>query len=200
MESPIDDFLQFVFQSHEQGLLRDPQDIIFKFKNQFISLGADCSLNSPDENSLIIWDVDEHSGLSQRLSMYKKLFKLNKKYCLAMFSKAPYTQGFSRTGRSLYPLLDDMAQIAGSKIPSTTEDQILKKIKHRNMLFIKDLGCLCLSHDFYELQAMALVAEKASRAEIESYFIGGGKPIAFHEAILMKGLYDFKYSRMKKKN
>jgi hypothetical protein len=60
---------------------------------------------------------------------------------------------------------------------------------------VRDIGCLCLGEDFYEAFAMAMVAEKGALAWAASSALGGGTPIGFADAALMRAVYALKYGR-----
>ncbi|MBN2738513.1 MAG: class II aldolase/adducin family protein [Spirochaetales bacterium] len=191
------EFLFFTQDMINYGLLKAPEDIVFRLHTSLFGLSSQKLPEKLGENNLI--DISNPiTDLSEEHLVFRQLFTKRKDIQIAVFSKGPFTLGFSRAGKKLYPLLDDLAQIGGTKIDSLDQNELLKKIGSRNMVFVKNKGCLCLSHDIYELQAMALVAEKACQAEIGSYFLGGGKGIAFHEALMMNWHYRTKYSKMKK--
>lgn len=197
MSESVEYFMEAIAGLNGRGFLKETEDIIFKNHKQFIALDSGCNLKKPEISSLVMWENDKNRAVTPRISLLEELLLMKKEYSVVLLSKQPFTLGFSRTGKTLFPLLDDIAQIAGTKIKSIANETDLKKVKFANTIFIKDKGCLCFGKDLYEIEATAMVVEKAVRAEIDSFYLGGGKRIAFHEALLMRLLYKSKYSKMK---
>lgn len=128
------------------------------------------------------------------------IFKYNHKCNVILLSNTKFTMAIAKSGRTLYPMLDDMAQLTGTSIKSVQSYSAIKnKLNRNNALFIKDKGCLCCGSDLYEAQALSMVIEKGSMAKIAASFIGGGKKIQTHEAFLMRLIYLFKYSKKSKR-
>jgi len=127
-----------------------------------------------------------------------KIFKNNRKCNIILLSNTKYTLAISKSGKPLYPLLDDIAQMTGTSIKSVPSYSSIKnKLNRKNALFVKDMGCLCCGSDLYEAQALAMVIEKGSMAKIAASFIGGGEKIRSYEALLMRLIYLLKYSKRK---
>jgi hypothetical protein len=194
------DFLGISRMLSTRGYLTDPGDIVMKHGDYFIGFNTTGSPEKWDDHAVVTWNIQGEEPALPWLQLFKDIFKVKKDYILGFFSKSPFTLGFSKTQKDLSPLLDDLAQLAGPGIRCTTRDNILKYIKKREMLLVKGEGCLCLAKDFFELQAMAMVVEKACRAEIESFYIGGGKKISFIEAWLMRCIYKVQYSKKYSQN
>lgn len=141
------------------------------------------------------------TGVSSDLnSAVEYILKYNHKCNVILLSNTKFTMAIAKSGRTLYPMLDDMAQLTGTSIKSVQSYSAIKnKLNRNNALFIKDEGCLCCGSDLYEAQALSMVIEKGSMAKIAASFIGGGKKIQTHEAFLMRLIYLFKYSRKSKR-
>lgn len=114
-----------------------------------------------------------------------------------------YEQGVltaSRAGKTVPPLLDDFAQIAGVDVKCTTPAAAIRKIRHRHAVLLKDDGALCCASTLDDAHAVAMVVEKNCKAVIETCFLGGGKKINGVEAFLMRKIYLLKYSKANETN
>lgn len=105
----------------------------------------------------------------------------------------------------LKPYLDDLAQIIGTSVKFATLDkqniyktssQVIKVLKGRNAVFIKNKGALCCGSNEGDADAVALVLEKGIKAFIATKIFNTGKPINHLECLLMRFIYQKKYSRI----
>jgi len=127
-----------------------------------------------------------------------RAFAANAGCAVAVLSTAPFTRAAARVGRAIPALLDDQAQMAGSAIPCARDFSAVKGgLARRRAVLVRDRGCLCLGEDFYEVQAMAMVAEKAALAMVAAAYLGGGARIGRGDALLMRLIYRYKYGRMR---
>jgi ribulose-5-phosphate 4-epimerase/fuculose-1-phosphate aldolase len=105
----------------------------------------------------------------------------------------------ARAGKPIPPLLDDFVQLVGpdaKAAASSDVGSVLSGLKRRNAVLLKDEGALCAAADIDDARAVAHVMEKGCRAFIETFFLGGGVPINWLEARLMRLVYQYKYSRI----
>lgn len=110
----------------------------------------------------------------------------------------------SKAGKTIYPTLDDMAQIAGTCVKISDAPNVLSeseaknlvaKIKGKNALFLSKRGLLCTGASLYDAHAVAMVMEKACKSVIEGTFLGKVVKINPLEAALMRFVYQKKYSK-----
>ncbi len=113
----------------------------------------------------------------------------------------------SMAGETVLPYLDDMAQIVGPSAKvvlfGETEEalkKIVKGIKRRNAVMIKDQGAVCGHRTLDDLHAVCHVFEKACKSFIEARILGGGKPVPWLEAEAIRFVYQRKYSKQADKN
>lgn len=123
-----------------------------------------------------------------------------------LYSNLAATKTCSIVGKTVYPMLDDMAQIVGpsakvacKKSKNCTAD-ILKKLKGRKAVLIKGKGAICCSATLDDASVVAIVLDKGCKSTIESAMIGGGKKINYFESLLMHIVYTLKYSKQNIKN
>lgn len=111
---------------------------------------------------------------------------------------------FSRTGQTLAPWVDDLAQIAGVRIRCCEmEDHagIIRELKHKNAVFIKNRGVLCTGQTEADVDAVRMIVEKACMAAFCGKALsdagGDAKPLHPLDAKLQRCIYLFKYSKRK---
>lgn len=116
-------------------------------------------------------------------------------------ASGPYSLAASRALKTLRPMLDDLAQLAGPKIraidpgAALSTKRLLKTLLRRGTAMVPGAGCFCVSAEYSDAAATAMVFEKACRVVIESAVLGGGHEISYPESLLMRLIYLMKYSR-----
>ncbi len=118
---------------------------------------------------------------------------------------APDILAVSKTGRSVYPLLDDFAQIIGTSVRSAAScsaestggaaENIARKMKGRSAVMLKGSGALCCGPDKGDALAVAMIMDKNCKAVIASALFRQGKPINALECMLMRYIYLKRYSK-----
>lgn len=113
----------------------------------------------------------------------------------------PFVMEMCRRGKTLYPYLDDMAQIGGTKI-SCIDDMNEKDLRHslkkNNAVLVRNTGAFCAADSPDEARAVATVLEKNCKAAN----LGLKKavaPVPKLSAKLERTVYLKKYSRLKNK-
>lgn len=145
---------------------------------------------------LVVRDAAAESPSNTFRSAAERMLAADPATHIAFLSTAPCTLAVAKSGVKLPVLLDDLAQLTGSSVPRVRGFDTARGRKLRSSaVFVEGAGCLCRAADAYEAHALAMVIEKACMAFIGSSFLGGGKRIPFHEALLMRFIYKFKYGR-----
>ena len=197
----------------ESGILSEGKGYLsFRFEDKmYITAGNDLSkVNESNiaevniEDAKVIGNVQPDEIFKLHAGIYKKT-----KFNALVHSYQPNTLTSSQAGQTVYPLLDDLAQIAGptvrvarfslSDIEASVKPAI-KGLKRRSAVLLKDNGAICGAGNFDDAGAVALVLEKGCKAFIESSFLGGGIKINFIEANLMRFVYQLKYSKANETN
>ncbi len=101
----------------------------------------------------------------------------------------------SRLQKPMKPLLDDFAQICGTKIKIASYDKCAKAVKGRNAVLIKEQGALCCGSNEGDAQAVDMIMSKSALALLSSKIFGKAKAINPIEAKLMRVVYLLKYSK-----
>ena len=108
----------------------------------------------------------------------------------ACLSAAPFTLAWARRNRSMLPVLDDLAQLAGTRVRRVANLPLTRP--RAQAVFVQGQGALLLGE---ESEALALVLEKAARAAMAGELLGGAMPIPTWEAALMRYVYRHSYAK-----
>jgi L-fuculose-phosphate aldolase len=148
--------------------------------------------------------VAPNSDYPPEIYLHLAVFNKRKDVNAIVHSKKPEILAVSKCCKVLKPFLDDFAQIAGISARSAefdpndalkTSKKVVKKLKGRNSVLLKDNGMLCVAGNNSDAQAVEMVAEKNAKAYIASKLFGKNNVIAPHEALLMRFIYKAKYSK-----
>lgn len=111
----------------------------------------------------------------------------------------------SCTGQTVYPMLDDFAQIIGidapslditsCKEPKVLASGIAQQFNKRNAVILKNNGALCSGPGKDDALAAAMILDKNCKAMIASTLFSKGKPINPKEARKMRNNYLNSYSK-----
>ncbi len=161
--------------------------------------GAD--LSSLRESDLKNFHIKDNFSDSDKISKINVLlYAKYKRLGSIINSKTQYSLSVSRTGETVRPYVDDIAQIAGIDIKCTELDntgKIKSLIKRRSALLIKDYGSMCADISLDDAIATAMITEKACRIHVQGRYLGGAKPINIIESALLRFIYLKKYSKIK---
>jgi hypothetical protein len=108
----------------------------------------------------------------------------------ASVSSAPFTLAWASRGRPLRAVLDDLAQLAGPRVPSRSG--LPGHGPQNDVVLVKGRGAVVCGPD---AEALALVVEKAARAVLGAEGLGGAKAFPGWEAVLMRWVYRQAYSK-----
>ena len=127
-----------------------------------------------------------------------------------LHSTEPATVAVSGIGATVKPFLDDFAQITGVDMktaafygatPRRAAKQVVKKLRGRNAVMLKNSGALCAGSSADEAQAVKLVTEKGCMAYVAADVYGKeDERIKFSECLLMRVVYKAKYSKKAEQN
>ncbi|MBQ2774930.1 MAG: class II aldolase/adducin family protein [Clostridia bacterium] len=115
-----------------------------------------------------------------------------------LYSKAPEVVAVASKGKAIRPQLDDSAQIIGRTFKCAKDDspdKVVKALKGRHGVLIKDGGALCCGSNESNAGAVEMIAEKSCMTYIGSGLFGKQKPINPVECLLMRVIYLKKYSK-----
>jgi L-fuculose-phosphate aldolase len=123
-------------------------------------------------------------------------------------SVKPDIINYSLTGKTLYPMVDDFAQIIGVNARSVESDyshaektarKITSRLSGRSALLLGKNGALCCGPNIEDALAAEMILEKNCRAAIAVDLFGRGKPLKGFEALLMRYVYLQRYAKKAEK-
>lgn len=147
----------------------------------------------------------DESRLPAGAEIHREIYRKYADVRAVIHTAAPDILAVSCTGKPVYPLLDDFAQIIGpgarTADPAAVEEsgrrvlEISRKIKGRGAVLIKGSGALCCGPSRDDAAAAAAVLDKNCKAVIAATLFGQGKPINVLECMLMRYNYLKRYSK-----
>lgn len=110
----------------------------------------------------------------------------------------------SALGKKIYPVIDDMAQIAGVNFPCVdlrdpgALSAIVKVLTNKGVIFVYGLGAVIASENEDELQAISTVLNKNCLAQLFAMEKGVKKHLTYPDALYQRMIYVKKYSKQMK--
>ena len=110
---------------------------------------------------------------------------------------SPNILTISRANITLFPLVDDFAQIIGTKVKTvlTNPSKIAHALKNTDAVMIGNNGALCCGASEGDAIAVHMIMEKNCKALICGALFGEMKPISWIDRNLMRFVYLKKYSK-----
>ena len=144
-------------------------------------------------------------GHKLALNIHNELYEEYPEINAIIHTLTPDIVAVSCTGQTVYPMLDDFAQIIGVDAPSvdlnssdnskTIASDIAQQLKERGAVMLKELGALCCGPNKSDAGAAEIILDKNCRAVIATTLFSKGKPINPHEARIMRKNYLNSYSK-----
>lgn len=114
-----------------------------------------------------------------------------------IYDDSPDLAAVSATGKTIYPYIDDVAQIVGVSIRSGKIEEAVKNLKGRSAALVKGVGALCLGVDEYEAQAVSMILHKQCLAAMLVALTKKGRSLGQIDSWLQRIVYTRKYSKLK---
>ncbi len=121
-----------------------------------------------------------------------------------MHVRSEAATAMSVIGKTVYPYLDDLAQIAGPDIrcarlcdESQLPAAIVRALSGRNAALLEDCGGFCTDKTADDVTAASLLLEKGCEAALYAKLLGDCRPLNSADARLQRLVYQAKYSRKK---
>ncbi len=137
------------------------------------------------------------------VQVHRSIYRTYKAVGAIIHAVTPDILAVSRTGGDLFPLLDDFAQIIGTKAPAMPERldindlaaEVVDRLSDSNAVLLSDSGALCCGPRKSDAEAAALIFDKNCKAFITASLLGRVKPIDPEECAFMRRNYLNHYSR-----
>lgn len=154
-----------------------------------------------DDISLISIGDNSLEQAYENISVHRRIYRSRKKVNSIIHTFSPGVIQKSTDTQVIPPILDDMAQIIGPtiKVADNSDDSILKSLKGRTAVLIKNNGGICTGRSLYEAFVACQVLEKSCKVYMEAKKIGGAKSIDMLLAYIMHQVYLKVYSKKRTK-
>ncbi len=120
-----------------------------------------------------------------------------------VFTAAPAVLEISRTVHTLYPVIDDMAQIGGVSIECVDsegpgwEKEFASALRGRNAVLLRGRGALCTGDTPEDARAVTTVLEKNCLAALYGEACGKACRLGRLDALLQRTVYVTRYAKLK---
>lgn len=154
-------------------------------------------------------EVEKCENYPESAELHRAIYNARDDINCVIHSKKPEILSASKMGGTFKPLLDDFAQLVGVTLKTgeynpantiKTAKKVVRKLKGRNAVLVKDNGAICAAGNMYDAEAVEMVLEKELRTDAAAKMIGGAKYINPVEALLMRVIYKTKYSKKTETN
>ena len=154
------------------------------------------------------YECDEAKELAIPLQL-KEMLEQRDGIKAVSFACTPFIVKMSKLEKTMYPYLDDVAQIAGVDVKCVaienadgnwTDVEIAnatEALQDRNAVFVKGIGAICTGFDESETEAVGIVLEKACMAAYLAECVEGIEPLDAESAKLDREGYVNHYSKLK---
>jgi len=135
--------------------------------------------------------------LPKEAEIHNEIYLKNKKINYIIHDDSPNILTISSANITLYPLVDDFAQIIGTKVKTvlTNPSKIAHALKNAAAVMIGNNGALCCGASEGDAIAVQMIMEKNCKAQICGTLFGEIKPISWLDRNLMRFVYLKKYSK-----
>ncbi|MDD4839240.1 MAG: class II aldolase/adducin family protein [Clostridia bacterium] len=143
-------------------------------------ISTDKEVTNEDITLVVMDDFDIAGNLRDKAVFFYDLFLKRKDIWTAGLFKAKYSFELCQAGKTIPAILDDMAQIIGSKIETVDKleiSSVLHAMNGGNACQVRDIGMLVAERSLDELFTGVKVLEKSAECYIKAKTIGGGKHV-----------------------
>jgi len=135
--------------------------------------------------------------LPPEATLYNAVFKRHPQIKHIVHACQPSIATASKAGITVRPLLDDFAQLAGTKVATVAEEPpaVASALKSASAVFLLGRGALCCGATRSDALAVGMVMEKNCKSLVGAALFGHIKPIHPLECHLMRFIYLRSYSK-----
>lgn len=141
-------------------------------------------------------------SLPEEAEIHNEVYLKNKNINYIIHEDTPDILTVSRANITLYPLVDDFAQIVGTKVKTVMKNpsKAADALKNASAVFLGNNGALCCGASMGDASAVQMIMEKNCKALISGTLFEKIKPISWLDRNLMRFVYLKKYSKQNLKN
>ncbi len=173
--------------------------------------GEKCSSSCNREKDEIVFDLPgkEESVSGMKLSSgsatfgelpeeaeyHRDIYTKRPEYNFIIHNTSPEVMAVSTLSKTMKPLLDDFAQIVGTKVKNTCYAAAPKALKKSNAVIIRNKGALCCGAVKGDAEAVDMIMSKNCLTLLGASVFGKPKKIGCIDSTLMRIIYLKKYSK-----
>lgn len=150
------------------------------------------------DGSIACFGLEENdSSMPEEAKVYQQIYLKNQNCNYIIYADAPDISTISNANLTLYPYLDDFAQIVGTKVHTVVNDgvKISAALKSASAVFIESHGALCCGTSKGDASAVSMIMEKNCKAVIAGTLFGKITSIGWLDKNLMRFVYIKKYAK-----
>lgn len=177
--------------SHLEYDIGEPGKIMIVLNDKIYETALGVNFNDLKEEDVVLVKPLGDNPLCNILSGSKNIRAI-------IVSNTPYCSQVREKNTKMDAVLDDMAQIVGSKVTFAKYNtrSIKRALRKATSCFVVDGFTISTGRTLYEAIVAMTVLEKSAEVYLKSEILGGGKKIPGIEASLMRYIYKKKYSRI----
>lgn len=149
------------------------------------------------DGDLLVSAASNQAGLDVEARVHAAIYRRHPSVGAIVPADAPDVIALSHANMTVRPLLDDFAQLVGTRARTVfgEPEAVARAAARTNAVFIVGLGALCLAADADEADAVRTIVTKNATAYVWSAAIGRVRPLPRVDAALMRAVYQRKYSK-----
>lgn len=158
-------------------------------------------LDAADKEPICVKYGEITSSLPEDAKIHNEIYLKSKNINNIIHAYSPDILTLSRTDTRLYPMVDDFAQIVGTKVKtvSNNPEDIISALKNSSAVMIKNKGALCCASSKQDALAIKMILEKNCKIEVCKVLFKDVKPLSRLDSLLMRLVYMKKYSKQMNK-
>lgn len=214
LEDACDDYIvkQYKKVSHEENFYPDRmrQFALKRITNQDIldyKLTVPCVKSERTADGFIFHIEDKEpvyikfeentSLLSEYANIHNEIYLKHKNINNIIHTCLPDIITISKANRTIYPMVDDFAQIVGTKVKNALNNptDISNALNNSSAVIIKDNGALCCAASEEDASAIEMILDKNCKIVICSTLFTDVEPLSKLDSMLMRFVYMKKYSK-----
>ena len=159
-------------------------------------------LDAADKEPICVKYGEITSSLPEDAKIHNEIYLKSKNINNIIHAYSPDILTLSRTDTRLYPMVDDFAQIVGTKVKtvSNNPEDIISALKNSSAVMIKNKGALCCAASKQDALAIKMILEKNCKIEVCKVLFKDVKPLSRLDSLLMRFVYMKKYSKQMNKS
>ncbi len=150
-----------------------------------------------DGNTINVSHVGVDGPYAKEAEFHNEIYRNNNHINYIIHKDTPDIITVSRANITLYPLVDDFAQIVGTKVKTVSDisSRTVTALKKASAVLVGNHGAYCCGASEGDAGAVQMIMEKNCKALLGGTLFGITEPISWLDSNLMRFVYLKKYSK-----